>query len=116
MIHGEADTGIIPIRGDKTMSLYDDPKLVAKATRLQQRGLTRKAIADKMGLGLKTVRKIFDPVFAEAERLRLREVDAARAPRWSRDQTYRDYQELYGKSAAHLTRVRNYMRARRAEL
>lgn len=95
------------------MALYNNPRLVARAKVLAERGWSYPIIAETLGIDKKTVRKIFDPDFVISERLRLKLIDEARASRWQNDSNYQDYQRAYGKTLFRRAQVREGMRALR---
>lgn len=85
--------------------------LVKKIGKLHEAGLGRRAIAERLGVSVWSVRKWTVPGFAESELQRMRKVDAERGPKPA---SYEEWRSDYFKTDEYRTKVRERMRQHRA--
>lgn len=83
--------------------------------RLAAKGHGRRAIAERVGCSLYTVRKALDPGFAAAEAARHRATSTARYQRRKADPAYRAYQAAVSDTDERRARARAIAARRRAK-
>lgn len=95
------------------MALCDNKDLVQKAFSLDRQGHTKQHIAKALGICRTSVRKLLNPRFEAAERIRLAAFEKTRYPVRKDDPRFIEYQARYNDSDRHRERSRAFMRRNR---